>query len=349
MSRHALVVRLDGMGDVLISGPAVRAVAASARVTMLVGPDGAAAARLLPGVEDVLVWQCPWIVRGASVHPAAIDDVCARIAALGVDEALILTSFHQSALPTALVLRLAGVRRIAAISEDFPGALLDTRLPDPPDAPEPERMLALARGAGYELPVGDDGRLALRDPLPASTGAPDLPDGPYIVVHPGTNAPARTYPAEHFAAVVGLLTAAGRTVVVTGSASEADLAARVSGGARPPGRALGTAGTLDLCQLAAVLRGAAVVVAGNTGPAHLAAAAGTPVVALFAPVVPAARWAPFGVPVALLGDQHAPCRNTRAVTCPIARHPCLASVDPRHVVRAVQELAVLGVHRGVPA
>ena len=65
--------------------------------------------------------------------------------------------------------------------------------------------------------------------------------------------------------------------------------------------------------LAAVIAGADCLVVGNTGPAHLAAAVGTPVVSLFAPVVPAARWAPYGVPTVLLGDQSAPCRNTSCV------------------------------------
>jgi ADP-heptose:LPS heptosyltransferase len=90
--------------------------------------------------------------------------------------------------------------------------------------------------------------------------------------------------------------------------------------------------------LAAVLDGACVVVAGNTGPAHLAAAVGTPVVSLFAPVVPAARWAPYGVPTVLLGDQHAPCRDSRARHCPVPGHPCLSGVDPTDVVAAVGSL-----------
>jgi ADP-heptose:LPS heptosyltransferase len=79
-------------------------------------------------------------------------------------------------------------------------------------------------------------------------------------------------------------------------------------------------------------------VAANTGPAHLAAAVGTPVVSLFAPVVPAVRWAPYGVRHVLLGDQHAACRGTRARECPIAGHPCLSSVDPADVVAAVEEV-----------
>lgn len=87
-----------------------------------------------------------------------------------------------------------------------------------------------------------------------------------------------------------------------------------------------------------MLAGASAVVAANTGPAHLAAAVGTPVVSLFAPVVPAARWAPYGVPTVVLGDQDAPCRGSRARICPVPGHPCLASVGGEQVARAVRRL-----------
>src|SRR3954449_7739388 len=143
---HVLVVRPDRLGDVLVCGPAVRAVAAGAdRVTMLVSPVGEPAARLLPGVDDVLVWDCPWIAAPApAVDRSAIDRVVDEISALGVDAAVVLTSFPQSALPTALLLRMAGVARVAAVSTASPGALLTRRIADPPDAPEPLRMLAIA-------------------------------------------------------------------------------------------------------------------------------------------------------------------------------------------------------------
>jgi ADP-heptose:LPS heptosyltransferase len=106
--------------------------------------------------------------------------------------------------------------------------------------------------------------------------------------------------------------------------------------AGPSGLDLG--GQTDLETLAGVLASAEVVVAGNTGPAHLAAAVGTPVVSLFSPVVPAVRWAPFGVPLELLGDQNAPCRLSRARICPVPGHPCLGSVSPEQVVDAVERL-----------
>jgi hypothetical protein len=62
------------------------------------------------------------------------------------------------------------------------------------------------------------------------------------------------------------------------------------------------------------------------------------VVSLFAPVVPAARWAPFGVPSVVLGDQGAPCAGTRARRCPVPGHPCLDTIDPGEVVAAVAAL-----------
>ena len=98
------------------------------------------------------------------------------------------------------------------------------------------------------------------------------------------------------------------------------------------------AGTRSPADLARLISGARCLVAGNTGPAHLAAAVGTPVVSLFAPVVPAVRWAPYGVPHVLLGDQTAPCRGTRARECPVPGHPCLAGVGPDVVVAAVARL-----------
>jgi ADP-heptose:LPS heptosyltransferase len=80
------------------------------------------------------------------------------------------------------------------------------------------------------------------------------------------------------------------------------------------------------------------VVTGNTGPAHLAAAVGTPVVSLFAPTVPACRWRPWGVRHVLLGDQDIACAGCRATRCPLPGHPCLGSVTVDDVVSALRRL-----------
>jgi ADP-heptose:LPS heptosyltransferase len=339
MTRHGLAVRLDSMGDVLLAGPAVRAMAARCdRVSMLAGPQGAAAARLLPGISAVLVWSAPWVVRDPP--PVRADDVRAlagRLAAESFTDAVIFTSFHQSPLPTALVLRLAGIPRIAAISQDYPGSLLDLRHRCEHRIPEPERALGLARAAGFGLPPGDDGLLAVRQPLPDVTGLTG--PGRYVVLHPGASAPARRWPACRWAEAVAGLAARGRRVVLTGGGGErAATAAAARTACRRGDQVIDLGGRTSLAELAAVVAGADAVMVANTGVAHLAAAVRTPVVSLFAPVVPAACWAPYGVPVALLGDQRAPCRDSRAVHCPVPGHPCLTWVSAEEACDALDQL-----------
>jgi len=329
---HVLAVRLDNEGDVLLAGPAIRALAAGAdRVALLCGPRGRQAAQLLPGVDEVLCWRAPWIdPEPEPVSRTHVETLVARIAALRPDRAIVFGSFHQSPLPTALLLRLAGVPWIGATSVDYPGSLLDLRHRVPDDVHEVERALDLAEAAGFPLPAGDDGRLAV-DRI-----APAVSDAAYVVVHPGASVPARAWAPERNARLVTALADAGRRVVVTGAPSERELTARVAGPPRPEVRDLG--GATDLRGLAEVLAAAEAVVVGNTGPAHLAAAVGTPVVSLFAPTVPPVRWRPWGVPHELLFHD-VPCAGCRARTCPVEGHPCLGEVAVAEVLAAVERLA----------
>ncbi len=349
MTRRCLAVRLDNAGDVLLAGPAIRAIAAHCgEVTVLAGPSGTAAARLLPGAAEVLTWLAPWVALDPPpVRPDDLAGLADRLAARDFTDAVIFTSFHQSPLPTALLLRLAGIPRIAAISEDYPGSLLDVRHRDGGDVPEAERALGLARAAGFGLPPGDDGRLAVRRPLPGVghlTGA-----GPYVVLHPGASAPARRWPVQRWAEAVAVLAGQGRRVVLTGDAAERELTAAARTPCSSGGdRVIDLGGRTSLAELAAVLAGADAVMVANTGVAHLAAAVGTSVVSLFAPVVPAARWAPYRVPAVLLGDQHAPCRGTRAAHCQVPGHPCLTGVSAMTACDALDRLAPARPDAGAP-
>jgi ADP-heptose:LPS heptosyltransferase len=339
MGRHVLVARQDSMGDVLLAGPAVRAVATGAgRVTLLCGPRGRSAGELLPGVDEVVVAHAAWIdAEPRAVTRSGVDELVDRLVDLEIDQALVLTSFHQSPLPLALLLRMAGVATIAAVSEDYPGSLLDVRHRVDEDLHEVERGLSLAATLGYRLADGDEGELAVR--RDRAVELPEPSPGPYVVVHPGASVPARAWSPERHAALVDALVGAGRRVVVTGDTAERALTARVAGRGR--GGVVDLGGRVDLGGLAEVLGGAEVVVVGNTGPAHLAAAVGTPVVSLFSPVVPAVRWRPWGVPQVLLGDQQAPCAGSRARVCPVPGHPCLDGVPVDEVVAAVERLAPL--------
>ena len=328
------MARMDSVGDVLLTGPLVRACAASTGpVTYLASPTGAGAARLLPGVERVVVGRAPWIEADPGpVVREDIDAIADAVAGAGVERALISTSFHQSPLPLALVLRLAGVAEIGAISVDYPGSLLDVRHHVDDDIHEVERSLSLAAAMGHHLPAGDDGRLQLRADLPE-----ELPDGlapGYVVVHPGASVPARAWAPARNRELVEALSDAGVPVVVTGGPNETALTSEVAAGT-----AVDLGGALDLVALAAVIRHASAVVVGNTGPAHLAAAVGTPVVSLYAPTVPALRWRPWMVPHVLLGEQAIACAGCRARQCPVPAHPCIDQVPVAAVLDALDRLA----------
>jgi histidinol-phosphate phosphatase family protein len=324
---RVLAARTDSAGDVLVCGPAIRALAARAgHVTMLCGPKGRHATELLPGVDDIVEWSVPWIDADPShVDGAATRYLIDEVRRRRVDEAVIFTSYHQSALPLALLLRLAGVGRIAAISDDYPGSLLDVRHRVPPGVPEPERALSLAAAAGYPLPADDLGGLLVRVPAQPRNGS--------VLVHPSASVPARACPPDRCAAIVQALARAGHRVLVTGGPSDRALTAQVAGDV-----AVDLGGRTGLAELAGLIAGAGALVSGNTGPAHLAAAVGTPVVSLFAPTVPFGQWGPYRVPAVRLGDPLAGCRDTRATRCPIDGHPCLSTVDPAAVVAAVELL-----------
>jgi ADP-heptose:LPS heptosyltransferase len=327
---NVLAVRQDNNGDVLLVGPALRALAAGAtHLTLLCGPSGRAAAEVLPGIDDVLSFEAGWIEADPQpIARGAIDALIAALARRRVDRAVIFTSFHQSPLPMALLLRMAGVTAIAAISEDYPGCLLDVRhrgVPD--DVHEVERALSLAQAAGFALPPTDDRKLAMR----VAPVNPVATLRRYTVVHPGATVPARAWDAAANAALVRALAAAGENVVVTGSAGERALCAAVAGDV-----AVNLAGRTDFATLGRVIADARAIVVGNTGAAHVAAAVGTPTVSLFAPTVPAARFRPWMVDHVLLGDQDIACRGCRARVCPRGDHACLSGTPVDDVLAALR-------------
>lgn len=332
---RVLVARMDNAGDVLLAGPAVRAVAAATGpVTLLCGRRGRAAAELLPGVGEIVEWTAPWIDPDPGRLSAT--DALALVALLRrrFAEAIVLTSYHQSPLPLALLLRMADVPSIAAVCEDYPGSLLDVRQPPDDDLHEVERSLRLVAAAGYGLPLGDDASLRVlrRGRLPEGL------EPPYVVLHPGASVPARTWRPARWAELAAGLAGRGRRVVVTGASQERQLTAAVAAAAPEPATDL--AGRTTLADLAEVLAAADAVVTGNTGPAHLAAAVGAPVVSVYAPTVPAHRWRPWRVPHVLLGDQEIACAGCRARECPVVGHPCLADVPAERVLAAVEQLSL---------
>jgi ADP-heptose:LPS heptosyltransferase len=328
--KRVLAVRQDNNGDVILIGPAIRAIASQANVDLLCGPRGAAAGALLPGVDSVDVWEAAWI--DPEPQPVSRADIDAFVERVGgrYDEAVIFTSYHQSSLPMAMLLRMAGITRIGAVSVDYPGSLLDLRHRVDDEVHEVERALSLASAMGYSLPRGDDGRLRFLD-LPI---APYV-NVPYIVVHPGCTMSARTWSADGFRAVTKLLGDRGYTIAVTGSRDERALTSYVAA-AHP--RAWDFGGATSFGEFASLVGRSAVAVCGNTATAHVAAAVQTPVVEIFPPTITFARFYPWMVPYEVFGDHAISCAGCRARTCPFDDHPCVRDIRPADVADAVSRL-----------
>lgn len=353
-ARRILAVRLDNLGDVLVTTPALHAIKESlpaATLTLLASPIGAQAGRLNKDIDDVIVYEAPWmdpwhkLPRDSAREQAMITLIRER----RFDGAIIFTSFRQSPLPAAYLCYLADIPLRAAASIDGPGSLLTTR------HKHPERMMhEVERGLDLVGALGlgtDEHDLVLTLPDRVRSGAAALlaewdvapklsaRRGPLVVVHPGCTMPARTYPWEMFAeAVEGLVARLGATVALTGSDGERDLTERVRDrvSERYRARVHLAAGTLPFPAFGALIDAADLVVTNNTGPMHMAAALKTPVVALFALTNPPEQWGPWRTPHRQLYHD-VPCRICYSRVCPY-EHECLRLVSPTMVVAAAQEL-----------
>jgi lipopolysaccharide heptosyltransferase II len=349
-ARRILCVRLDTLGDVLMCTPAMRALREQRpdrTVTLLTSGIGAAVARYIPEVDDTLIYRPPWMkhdtVQGADYQLAMVRQL--REAAF--DAAVIFTTCTQSALPAAMLCYLAEIPLRLAHCRENPYDLLTDWVPETDlDARlgirhEVQRQLDLVEAVGCRA---SHTRLSFRVPDSAKEEAGLMlaelgitPRQPWILMHPGASAASRRYPPRHWAALVRMVhQQLGLPVVLTGDDAEKTLIdeIRAQSGIAPRD-AVSLAGQLDLAQLAAVIQLASVAVSNNTGPAHIAAAVGTPIVDLYALTNP--QHTPWQVESRVLYHD-VPCRYCYKSTCPQGHHACLEQLEPAEVLAAIQEL-----------
>ncbi len=344
--RNVLGVRLDAMGDVLMTTPALRALKESApgrRITLLTSPAGAAVAPLVPELDACWVYESPWMKatapRGDSRGDHAMID---RLRSAEFDAAVIFTVYSQNPLAAAFLCYLAEIPLRLAHCRENPYQLLTHWLVDPEPGTvirhEVRRQLDLVATVGAR-PSHE--RLSLRIPEAARLRVAErlwglaLDKGPsWVVIHPGASAPSRRYAPEGFAqAAQRLVLESGFSVVFTGDASERPLIESIRAMMAAPAHSL--AGELSLAELAALIECAPLLIANNTGPVHIAAAVGTPVVDLYALTNP--QHTPWAVPHRVL-NHHVPCQPCHKSVCPQGHHDCLRLVDPAAIVQAVGEL-----------
>lgn len=340
-ARNILAVRLDNIGDVIVLGPALRAVKESspqARLTLLASPAGATAAPLLPWIDDVIVWRSVWQDLGhLGFDPARERVLIDRLAERAFDAALIFTSFSQTPHVPGYVCYLAGIPLRAGESKEFGGRTLTTELkPAPDELHQVERNLRLVETLGF---VARDRRLVVAITEEARLRVPTLlaeteldPSAPFVLLHPGASAQARRYPPDRSGVVAHRLTARGWPVLVTGVEREAVLLETVMQRAT---KAHALIGKTTLAEYAALVERAALVICGNTLPLHLADAVGTPVLALYSGTEYEEQWRPRTTRARLLRRPTA-CQPCYLFECPIGQ-PCL-DIPPEEVVEAAETL-----------
>jgi len=363
--RRVLAVRLDNLGDLLMTTPALAALRESlpqAHITLLSTPSVAAAAHCLPMVDAAWACAMPWTAQGAVQRDAAAPlgeaerALAARLAQGRFDAAVIFTVCTQSALPAALLTRMAGIPLRLAHCRENPYGLLTDWVPESDDIAtgmrhEVQRQLALVGAVGcttrderlrFEVPPADRVSLAARL---QSHGI--VPGRPYVVLHPGATAASRRWPPARFGQVAAELgRRIGCAVVFAGDGGDLP---RVVAALRevPPGApVISLAGALNLGELAALIDGAQVLVANNSAPMHLAAALGTPVASLYALTNP--QHTPWRVPARVL-NHDVPCRWCLKSECPQQHQRCLRDVEPPRVVEAVRQLLPSTLRQDEPA
>jgi lipopolysaccharide heptosyltransferase II len=344
-ARRLLCVRLDALGDMLMTTPALKALRAGRadrRLTVLTSPAGAAAARLVPEVDEVIVYDAPWMKATAPRADSAADHaMAARLRHERFDGAVIFTVYSQNPLPAAMLCHLADIPLRLAHCRENPYQLLTEWVIEPePDRlvrHEVQRQLDLVATIGCRI---DDQRLSLRVPPAAAVSVRRLlrrlgiRNRRWVVIHAGGTAPSRRYPAARFAEVaVRLAAATDCTLLFTGTHAEAALIEEIRGPLRTASHSL--AGRLELDELAALIARAPLLISNNTGPVHIAAATGTPVVDLYA--LTNLQHTPWGVPHRVL-SYDVPCKNCYKSVCPEGHHHCLTRVEPRDVVAAALAL-----------
>jgi heptosyltransferase-2/heptosyltransferase-3 len=352
-----LLIRPDHLGDVLLSRPALEVLARSvprARLTIAVGPWGRPA--LGPVGDGGRIALCPFPGFSRSpIGPLQPYILLIRYALLwrrrhSYGMAVIMRPDHWWG---ALLAALMGIP--VRIGYDTPETrpFLSVALPRTPGRHAAAEAIALAEAAiqaagGRMEPDARYERLprcatprdqqTMSDAL-RTVGIADFE--PLLVLHPGSGSPLKSWPLEHLASAGDELAATlGARVAVTGAAHERPQAERLAG---LLSRGVSLAGRLGWGELEALLARATLVVGVDSGPLHLAVAAGTPSVALFGPADPA-QFGPWGSRSrhrVVTGDL--PCRPCRRLDlCALepgcnGPPPCMRGIGVAAVLAAARD------------
>ncbi|MBK1681814.1 putative lipopolysaccharide heptosyltransferase III [Rhodocyclus tenuis] len=357
--RRALVIKLRHHGDVLLSAPVFSVLKAHAphiEIDALVYADTAAMLTLHPAIETVRTIDRHWKKLGPLAQARAEWALLQTLRGRHYDLVIHLTDHPRA----AWIARLCGARWAVAPEMRGRGHLWQSAFTHFTGAPKNalrhtvERNLDALRRIGlYPAPAervvtlvpGGDAEARVRTLLAAQ----GLADGNFVHVHPASRWHFKCWPENKMAALIDRLHAAGHRVVLSAAPDAAEQAMIDAIQSRLTQPAISLAGQLSLKELAALAARARLFVGVDSAPMHIAAAMGTPCVALFGPSGDR-EWGPWQAPAAdaeaptprhhrvIVSDRH-PCRPCGIDGCGGGKvSDCLTTLSVEQVMRAIDDV-----------
>ena len=341
--RRILCFRLERIGDLLMTGPALaelRALAPGASIDLVVGSWNREIAAALPGIDRVETIDAEWLNRGGSgLSALGLAMQAARWRSRGYDLAI---NFEPD-IRTNLAIAAGGARRTIGFASGGGGALLDEALDYDPTAHTIDNArrlvhMTLGRAPGEPVPwvlrIPDDIRAQASRILAPAQGR--LKAG----LHVSGGRAIKQWPEARFRELAErLVRERAAAIVLTGTSGDRAQVDLVKA-ALPPDRVIDLSGDASLLTAAAVIAQLDLFVTGDTGPMHLANAVGTPIVAVFGPSDPR-RYAPRGPrdTVVRIDLPCSPCNRIRRPPERCVGHTpdCLSGIEVAQVLAAIDD------------
>ncbi len=335
-TKNILVVRTDRIGDVVLTLPVVDVLRKSFPVSnisflarsyteeILVGQEG---------IDEILIYDHdgkpkPFFSMLSELRRAQFD--------------LAVVCFPRFRI--ALLLRLAGVRDRVGTGYRWYSFLFNKKVYEHRKTAEKHELeynLSLLKRLGIDVSAG--GKLKITIPEHATRVADGerkrlelSTDDSVAILHPGSGGSARDWSPANFSSLAIELTKSGHRVIVTGAQGEEKLVADVIAGAN--GNVKSSVGRLGLKELAAFIKSADLFVSNSTGPLHIAAAVGTPVIGFYPPIRACSpeRWGPVTQKKVVFVPDRMKCELCNGGAC--RGSVCMDQIHVEHVIQAARKL-----------
>jgi lipopolysaccharide heptosyltransferase II len=353
--KNILVVRLDNMGDLLMSSPAINALKKTfaCRITLLTSSMAEPMAKHIASVDKVIVFDVPWVKTERVNDANAFFETTRKIKENGFDAAVIFSVFSQNPLPAALLITLAGIPRRLAYCRENPYGLLTDWIPDP----EPFDLVRhqVKRDLDLVHYIGASGSddIAIDLPLYAEltlvekmTSAGVDVNRPWILFHPGVSEKKREFPIDQWMECARkIIDRFNCQIIISGSQNERQLAKKIQ--SVFSANIFPMTGELTLEEYIMLIKIAPLIVSVNTATVHIAAATKTKTIVLYASTNP----------------QHTPWKTPgKVLTFPVAEHlqsknvilqfvhqnyyrDQICEATPENILQAVESLLQQQEHR----